>query len=242
LVVGLSTGAWVRVLQSFPGVESIDVVEINPGYIDIIKEYSEVSPLLSDPRIHIHIDDGRRWLKRHPELLYDLVVQNTSLSWRAYATNVLSREYFSEVRSHMNPGAVLATNTTWSYDVYATAQDVFPYAYSYSNFVYASDHPLHLNKALVSEGLSFMTEAIKSSNSLLGQNKDSVIAKLTTGDFLPVKSLLSVGAGTTAGVITDQNMLNEYRHGRRLGPGILKALLPPEMPEVPHPEVINQQP
>ena len=59
LFVGLSTGAWVRAMQGFPGVERIDVVEINPAYVDLIPSYGQLLPLLQDPRIHMHIDDGR---------------------------------------------------------------------------------------------------------------------------------------------------------------------------------------
>ncbi len=142
LVIGLSGGAWVRAVQSFPGVERIDVVEINPAYVDLIRAYPELAPLLADPRLRVHIDDGRRWLKRNPDTRFDLIIQNTSYYWRANTGNLLSREYFSDVRRHMNPGAVLAINTTGSYDVLATQQAVFPFAYLYVNFGYASDHPL----------------------------------------------------------------------------------------------------
>ena len=34
--------------QAFPGVKKIDVVELNPAYLDVIKKYPELSPLLSD--------------------------------------------------------------------------------------------------------------------------------------------------------------------------------------------------
>ena len=105
LFVGLSTGAWVRAIQGFPGIERIDVVEINPAYIDLIRSYGQLLPLLQDPRIHIHIDDGRRWLRRNPLTRFDLVVQNTTFFWRANTGNLLSWEYFSEVRKHLDPVA-----------------------------------------------------------------------------------------------------------------------------------------
>jgi len=140
LVVGMSTGAWTRVITSFPHVERIDIVEINPGYLQLVARYPEVAPLLSDPRVHIHIDDGRRWLRRHPEATFDLVVQNTTYHWRANATNLLSREYFAEVKSHMRPGAIATFNTTGSLDVLRTAQEVFPAAFKFRWFVYVSDH------------------------------------------------------------------------------------------------------
>ena len=139
LVVGMSTGAWTRAITGFPGVEVIDVVEINPGYLDLMKLYPEVAPVLSDPRVHVYVDDGRRWLKRHPDAQYDLIVQNTTFFWRAYSTNLLSVDYFREVRSHMAPGAIATFNTTSSLDVYRTAQEAFPYAFRFRNFVYVGD-------------------------------------------------------------------------------------------------------
>lgn len=67
LVIGLSSGAWTRIVGAIPGVEKIDVVEINPGYVEMIRSYPHLSPLLDDPRLSLHIDDGRRWLRRSHE-------------------------------------------------------------------------------------------------------------------------------------------------------------------------------
>ena len=87
----MSTGAWIRAVQGFPGVEAIDVVEINPAYVELTRAYPTLAPLLDDPRVHIHIDDGRRWLKRNPDARYDLIIQNTTYHWRANAGNLLSQ-------------------------------------------------------------------------------------------------------------------------------------------------------
>ncbi|MGH8235922.1 MAG: spermidine synthase, partial [Steroidobacteraceae bacterium] len=148
LVVGMSTGAWTRVITGFPHVERIDIVEINPGYLQLVANYPEVAPLLRDPRVHIHVDDGRRWLRRHPEATYDLVVQNTTYYWRANATNLLSREYFTEVKAHMRPGAIATFNTTGSLDVLRTAQAVFPAAFKFRWIVYVSDHDIRVPPAV----------------------------------------------------------------------------------------------
>ncbi len=144
LIIGLSTGAWARVLQGFPGVERIDIVEINPGYLDLIRKYPSLAPLLDDPRVRIFIDDGRRWLKRNPAARYDLIVQNTTLHWRSNVTNLLSWEYFEDVKKHLVVGGIFATNTTGSYDVFLTCEKVFAFAYRYVNFVYGSDTPLSI--------------------------------------------------------------------------------------------------
>jgi spermidine synthase len=223
LTVGLSGGAWVRALQGFPGVEAIDVVEINPAYIDLIRSYPELAPLLDDPRIHIYIDDGRRWLKRNPQTRYDLIVQNTTYHWRANAGNLLSREYLTEVRKHLNPGGVVTTNTTGSFDVLATARAVFPYAYRYANFAYASDHPLTPDLALLMEVRRPDGTPLAAAAAPAG----SVVALLANARLQPADTFIAQRQAD-AQVISDDNLLSEYRHGRRFGPGLLRRLLPGE--------------
>ena len=60
LVIGLATGAWAQVVANDPNVEDVTIVEINPGFLSLIRRYSEVASLLRNPRVHIVIDDGRR--------------------------------------------------------------------------------------------------------------------------------------------------------------------------------------
>jgi hypothetical protein len=112
LVVGLSSGAWTRVIEGMPGIESVKVIEINPGYLELIGRYPDVAPLLSNPRVSIEIDDGRRWLRAHPEERFDLFFQNTTWHWRAYTTQLLSADYLREVKAHLTPGGIMASNAT----------------------------------------------------------------------------------------------------------------------------------
>ncbi len=223
LVVGLSTGAWTRAIQGFPGVERIDIVEINPAYLDLIQRYPDVAPLLDDPRVHVHVDDGRRWLKRNPETRFDLVVQNTTYHWRANATNLLSREYFEEVQSHLSPKGILTVNTTGSFDVLETLSAVYRYTYRYGNFGYASDHPL----AVEHERLASVKRPDGTLFSLAQPTEESVAARLAVARFEPAR-LFIAGHGVHAELITDDNLLTEYGHGQRFGASALRGLLPPE--------------
>jgi spermidine synthase len=221
LFVGLSTGAWVRAIQGFPGVERIDIIEINPAYVDLIRSYGQLRPLLQDPRIHIHIDDGRRWLKRNPLTRFDLVVQNTTFYWRANAGNLLSREYFSEVKKHLDPGGVVICNTTGSFDVLASTQAVFGHTYRYSNFVYASDQPLTATLSRLwnvrrPDGVPF---------TLNDRPAGSVAAFLASARLEPTQEFIA-RRHADAQIITDDNLLSEYRDGERFGPTFLQALQP----------------
>lgn len=218
LVIGLSGGSWTRVLMAFPGVERIDVVEIQPAYLDLVRLRPSVSALLGDPRVHIHIDDGRRWLRRHANEKFDLIVMNTTFHWRAYATNLLSREFMELARSRLYPGGVLAFNTTGSPDALATAAAVFPHAYRWAdtNFVYACDRDWRDGDS------DFAARRLRAVFSALPPGEadeetvSRVIERLQTRAWITAfDESRSVGRPLT--VITDQNMLTEYRYWRPPG-------------------------
>jgi spermidine synthase len=214
------------VIQGFPGVDEIDVVEINPAYLELVRTYPDVAPLLTDPRVRVHVDDGRRWLKRNPDARYDLIVQNTTFYWRVNSTNLLSQEYFTEVESHLMPGGVVTFNTTGSFDVLRTAAAVFGHAYRYGNFVYCSDVPLvprpeRLTTVMRPNGAPF---------SFASAPQGSVAARLSQAQLEPAERFIAArGADGIAAVITDDNLLVEYRHGVRFPEGV-RWLLPPEPP------------
>ena len=75
-----------------------------------------VSSLLANPKVHIVIDDGRRWLASNPARRFDVIVMNTTFHWRAHTTNLLSEEFLRLARAHLRAGGILHYNTTGSED------------------------------------------------------------------------------------------------------------------------------
>jgi spermidine synthase len=146
LMIGLASGSWAQVMASDPDVQDFTIVEINPGYLPLIRERAEVASLLTNPKVHIVIDDGRRWLVAHPEQHFDDIVMNTTYSWRANSTNLLSVQFLRLARAHLNPGGLLFYNTTFSREALATGISEFPYALRISSFLTVSDSPLRLDK------------------------------------------------------------------------------------------------
>ncbi|MFG0317850.1 MAG: fused MFS/spermidine synthase [Planctomycetota bacterium JB042] len=142
LLIGLSSGSWARVIAAFDGVERLTVVEIDRGYLRLIAERDFAASLLDARGVAIEVDDGRRWLARHPERRFDAIVMNTTFHWRAHVSRLLSVEFLEEARRHLRPGGFLYYNTTDSPRAQATAAAVFPHVFRFRNFVAASDHPL----------------------------------------------------------------------------------------------------
>ena len=134
LVIGLSSGSWAQIVANNPEVQALTIVEINPGYLGLIRQRASVSSLLHNPKVTIVIDDGRRWLVRNPDRKFDFILMNTSYHWRANVSNLLSREFCALLRAHLNRNGIAYYNTTWSGDAQATGTREFPYALRIANF------------------------------------------------------------------------------------------------------------
>jgi hypothetical protein len=92
--------------------------------------------------VEVIIDDGRRWLVRHPERAFDVIVMNTTQHWLAHASNLLSVEFLQLIRQRLKPGGIHYYNTTFSSEALLTGVTVFPYGLRVSNFLAVSDSPI----------------------------------------------------------------------------------------------------
>jgi spermidine synthase len=148
LEIGLSTGSWARVVADHELISNLKSVEINPGYID-----PAVSSLLQDAKVSIVMDDGRRWLNRHPDEKFDFILMNTTFHWRDHATNLLSADFLRICKGHLNLGGVIYFNATGSEDALFTAAAVFKHVIRFDNFVAASDSPFIMTQQQKRENL-----------------------------------------------------------------------------------------
>jgi spermidine synthase len=220
LMIGLASGSWASVIQHLPGLEHLTIVEINPGYNKLVANHPEVAGILHDPKVEIVIDDGRRWLHRHPADRFDVIVMNTTWHWRAHITNLLSAEFMELARRHLLPGGLLYFNTTSSDDVKKTAVTVFPHAMRVYNFMAVSDAPLTFDKGRWAETLAAFTfdgkPAIDRSNADGQKFFDDLVSYADSINEEPtdegLESRASVMARTEAArVVTDDNMVPEWR-------------------------------
>ena len=141
LMIGLSTGAWAQVIANHPQVEKLTIVEINPGYLLLIQKYPAVRSLLTNPKVNIVIDDGRRWLVRNPQRKFDVILSNTTFHWRAHVSALLSREFLELVSAHLAPEGVFFYNLTGSPEAQLTGATVFPHAMMVGSALAVSNQP-----------------------------------------------------------------------------------------------------
>lgn len=148
LQIGLATGAWAQVMVHNPQVESLTSIEINPGYLEVIKKYKAVSSILANSKMDIVIDDGRRWLRRNPDTKFDVIVMNTPFHWRSGVANLLSDEFMKMLKAHLKEGGVIYINTTRSKESARTVATNFKYVWENGIYLAASDSPFITDKEI----------------------------------------------------------------------------------------------
>lgn len=211
LVIGLGGGSWVKVMSKLSSAKSIDVVEINPGYINLIKNDKNIVSILNDNRINIHIDDARKWLKKNSSKKYDLIVMNSTYHWRSNTSNLLSEEFISIIKKNLNIKGIFAYNATGSIDSFYTTSENFNFSYRYSSLIYASDYDFNLNASDVIERIKNLKQNY--ANNKLSDNENQAIeSTFKNFNFTKFEQDLIL-IRRKPEIITDKNMLTEYKFG-----------------------------
>ena len=207
MMVGLSSGSWANVIADHPLVERLTIVEINPGYLQLVEHYPEEAGLLRHPKVRIEIDDARRWLVRHADRRFDLVISNNTFHWRAHMSNLLSVEFAELVRSRLRPGGVYYFNATGSLRAAASAAAVFPHLIGFHNCIAASSAPLAFDRE---RWTGVMRRYVVAGRSPLGGDADerSVLGRIDK--LLQSEAQLRARIARAA-PITDDNMGSEWR-------------------------------
>ncbi|MGI9431429.1 MAG: spermidine synthase, partial [Myxococcota bacterium] len=106
LVIGLGGGVAVERLS--PGLERIDVVELEPQVVAANREFSPLRALdpLADPRLRVVENDARGALILS-DVRYDMIVSQPSHPWTAGASHLYTREFFALTRERLSPDGAL---------------------------------------------------------------------------------------------------------------------------------------
>lgn len=108
LIGGGVNGSLSQALQH-PSLERIDYVELDPSVLDLAQEYFPAAwaPLRADPRVHVHNNDGRLFL-RTTNLKFDVLVVNLPEPQTAQLNRFYTLEFFQEAASKLTPAGVFS--------------------------------------------------------------------------------------------------------------------------------------
>ena len=134
-VVGLGTGSTAGWLADVPGMERVDVAELEPGMTRLARDYfAPVNrDVMTKPNARLIIGDAREaLLAAGPG--YDLIVSEPSNPYRTGIAALFTQEFYEAVKGRLAPGGLFAQ---WlqCYEVdsravrlvYATLAAAFPY-------------------------------------------------------------------------------------------------------------------
>jgi len=165
-IVGFGSGVSARTLADVPGIERVDVVEIESAVLRASRFFDVVNRgVLADPKVHVIEDDARSALQlaRQP---YDLIVSEPSNPWIAGIAALYTADYFRVAASRLAPGGILSQ---WLQTyrvppslvavVVANVREVFPhvevwYANSSDLIILASHRQIRWNRQRVAGMIS----------------------------------------------------------------------------------------
>jgi spermidine synthase len=134
-VVGLGTGSTAGWLADVPGMERVDVFEIEPGMCDLARDaFAPVNrDVMRKSNVRVILGDAREALlvKGAP---YDLIASEPSNPYRAGIASLFTREFYEAVQGRLNPEGIFC-QWVQGYEVdaatiqlvYATLGSVFPF-------------------------------------------------------------------------------------------------------------------
>lgn len=225
LMIGLATGSWAQVIAHHPSLEKLTVVEINPGYSEIVAENDVVRSLLSNDKVDVRIDDGRRFLQRNADQKFDMIIMNTTFHWRAYAANLLSEDFLEIVLSRLAPGGFAFYNSTNSMNVQRTGAAVCPEALRFQNHMLCSNDEIEGDTARLADLLwNYEIDGVRQHDRGNEEHREKIAEVLgmfdasrfgfnVATDFstFPFETAASILARTSENfIVTDDNMGDEW--------------------------------
>ncbi len=138
LVVGLGTGSTAGWLGAIPGMQRVDVVELEESILHVAKLSTPVNhDVLANPKVKITIGDAREILLT-TKARYDVVASEPSNPFRAGVCSLFTQEFYEAVDARLNPEGIFVQ---WiqAYEVdgrtmrtaIATLESVFPHVEAY---------------------------------------------------------------------------------------------------------------
>jgi spermidine synthase len=108
LVIGCGAGVTAGAVSIDPRVTDQTIAEIEPLVPQVVSTYfSEHNfNVVANPKVRIHLDDARHYLLTTSDT-FDAVTSDPLDPWVKGAATLYTREFFEEIKAHLNPGGVV---------------------------------------------------------------------------------------------------------------------------------------
>jgi spermidine synthase len=140
LLIGGGVNGGVAEALKHPTVAKLDYVELDPALIGMARQFFpvETADFDSDPRVHLHFHDGRRFLAETRDK-FDAIIVDVPDPQTAQLNRFYTVEFFRLARAHLEPGGLLAVELRSSEETISpdlaeflrsirrTLGEVFPY-------------------------------------------------------------------------------------------------------------------
>jgi len=112
LVIGGGDGGTARECLRHPGVQHLDLVEIDGLVVEWSQKHlpSIGGPAWSDPRLRLTVGDGIAWVREAADASYDVVIVDGS-DPAGPAEGLFNQAFFEHCRRLLRPGGVFATQS-----------------------------------------------------------------------------------------------------------------------------------
>jgi spermidine synthase len=141
VVIGCGAGVTAGAVSIDPVVERETIVEIEPLVPQVVSTYfSEHNfDVVRNPKVHVEIDDGRHYVATSREK-FDALTSDPLDPWVRGAAMLYTREFFEDVKAHLNPGGVVTlfvqlyeSNTDAVKSEIGTFFEAFPHGMVFGN-------------------------------------------------------------------------------------------------------------
>jgi spermidine synthase len=107
LVIGCGAGVTAGAVSINPHVERVTIAEIEPLVPQVVSKYFSAFnyDVVRNPKVRVELDDARHYLQTTREK-FDAITSDPFDPWVKGAATLYTKEFFEEIREHLNPGGV----------------------------------------------------------------------------------------------------------------------------------------
>jgi spermidine synthase len=118
-VIGLGGGFTLEAVAQCPGVEKIECAELEPAVLEMAEYWKPFNGrVLEDPRVKIHLTDGRTFVLADTEK-FDVLISEPSNPWIAGIGSLFSIDFYRIAKSRLKPDGIMCQ---W-FNVYAVSTE-----------------------------------------------------------------------------------------------------------------------